>query len=505
MYGNYMEFTYQKFLANQTQNQLEMEAFINEMVLRASGEYTVENAVIIHETFANKVKENWQKLIDMFKKMWGKFSESVSRLINNNKTYLEKYKDIILTKKPKDESAEISMHKYDVGVRNISGSPVPEFNYDKYKEILSSNDAFIAGSEIKDYKIGNGQGDMKDTFGEYFIGSTDTSYVKVTTLNMTDLYNYCYSYDTLKDKIEKDVSSIYKAHDAAVKLIESAASAGTIKNNDTEEESSKNESYIYENNLSFIYENSDEDSVVKKLIASIIKKKEEIAAEVRKKKEEKDTNKQKRHEEIIKKKEEQLNREEEALKKRREELEQEKKGSSGGSEKENSEEKKDGEKNIGGGVKIKSENNEKIEKLKPELKTANDELTAANEVLKKNPDSEEAKKKVSAAQSKVDDLQGQMNKLTGTSSTSAAKSYKGVDGENKNIDKEKLSKDDSAAKLKAQVGVYYDVCMAIVQTKFNAADEIFKAYMAIIKKHVRDHVGESADDNKKAAQAGSTY
>ncbi|MGL5751049.1 MAG: hypothetical protein ACRCXT_11015 [Paraclostridium sp.] len=378
-------FKYNMFLANELAEQAEYEAFMNEAILISVNENTIDRISILNESFSEKLKSTILKIIGVFRKIWEKFIESVDVLIKNDASYLEKYKETIL-KRSMNKDAEYHMYNYSKGVYNIVNSPVPAYDYNKYKDILVDEKSFINGTNIKNYKIGEGSENNSDTFKSYFRGSLDQSWIKGSQLNMTDMYNYCRDYKNIKDKIEKDKTNIVKAADESIKLIDKMAAENKIKNESFmeyfEDEPSKYLSFVYE---SYINEKVDPDG----------------------------------------------------------------NSSSGGESKANTgtssntpDANKDKEsKSIGGGVQVKSANN----------------------------------------------------------------AYKGIDGEKKDT-KEDDVKSDSAKIASDRVKVYLNVCCDIIAAKLTVSEEIYKAYMAIIKAHVRDHLGEKANSkNTKRQDKGTNY
>ena len=97
------QYEYLTFLAERTTQQVRMERIINEAVLIGEGADTIENIELIQESFSESVKKVIHKLLTFIGKLWGKFIEAMNTLIKNDKAYLERYKDIILKKKPADD------------------------------------------------------------------------------------------------------------------------------------------------------------------------------------------------------------------------------------------------------------------------------------------------------------------------------------------------------------------------------------------------------------------
>jgi hypothetical protein len=221
-----------------------MERFINECVLISEGKNTIDNISILNESFADKFKEAIKKIITAIGKMWAKFIEAMNTLVLRDKAYLEKYKDIILKKKPKE--ADYDMYDYPKGVKLITSSPVPVFNYDQMKGILESDDKFIEGTVLKNYIVVGSKESYIDQFKTHFRGSSNTITIKSTQFNMTDAYNYCYNYKSIEASLKKDRDQIEKAALAAIDLIDTMVKNGEIKNEATIFDSKMYYSHVYE-------------------------------------------------------------------------------------------------------------------------------------------------------------------------------------------------------------------------------------------------------------------
>lgn len=89
------------FTENMINQQNEMERYINECIILSNPnrkkvfqEMTVFNEVV----FGDKAKSLFSRLKTFFAKLFGKITESLSKIFAGNKEYLDKYKDIILGK-----------------------------------------------------------------------------------------------------------------------------------------------------------------------------------------------------------------------------------------------------------------------------------------------------------------------------------------------------------------------------------------------------------------------
>jgi len=146
-------FEYTSFVADQMLEQAKMDRFIKEAVLIGESKNTIKNMDVLNESVTDKIKEAFKKIMEAIGRMWGKFLEAMTNLVNSNRSYLEKYKDIILKKKLRSD-VTYTMYDYDTGLRNMLTSAVPIFNYDlpldnpeefekaKFNQIPKSDAAF---------------------------------------------------------------------------------------------------------------------------------------------------------------------------------------------------------------------------------------------------------------------------------------------------------------------------------------------------------------------------
>lgn len=235
---------YQMFLAEQIEEQALFEACINESILMSSGENNLQNMQMLQESVVDKMKEGIMKIMEGLGKLWAKFIEAMDVLIKKDKTYLEKYKDTILKKKP--INADYTMYNYEKGVANILRSPLPAFNYNTMKDELNDTETFI-NKYFSRYKLGDKDTNFIDGVKAYFRGSAEQKKINSSQINMTDLYNYCHDYDKMKETIQKDLKSVERSATDGLNLIEKMGRENKI---------AQESGYIFEDNkyFSLLYE-----------------------------------------------------------------------------------------------------------------------------------------------------------------------------------------------------------------------------------------------------------
>lgn len=209
------QYEYLTFLAERTTQQVRMERIINEAVLIGEGADTIENIELIQESFSEGVKKVIHKLLTFIGKLWGKFIEAMNTLIKNDKAYLERYKDIILKKKPADDI--IIYDYYNGGIQLLLNNSCPQLtdqdiNAEEGKSVLDDKNTFIT-QRFRDFtKFGKGPFDsITDLATAAFRGGGDEVSKVAANVNMTDMYNYCINYGSLKDKIQRDINAFQEA------------------------------------------------------------------------------------------------------------------------------------------------------------------------------------------------------------------------------------------------------------------------------------------------------
>ena len=257
------------------QQNKEMEDFVNESLILASGnKYAINEMVIIHEAAAgDKIKAFFEKIKNFFKKIFDKLGATMNALFQEQKKYIEQYQYIITKCKwqcgdvadiydhfkglprivdciDKGETAILgtNMDKY------LKGDTPPEdkdlfLNVDTFKsaqevtnklndmkqhpldlekEKVTMFDAFINGSywkSIQDFQTqndANGNKSISETFKAWFDGSADTVTYSGEDIesNFQTVINACYAGQSYMNKLESIVTTVTKKMDAASKTME---------------------------------------------------------------------------------------------------------------------------------------------------------------------------------------------------------------------------------------------------------------------------------------------
>jgi len=241
------EFEYASFLMESLENQKSMERYIKECCIISEGVDVYER---IHALNEGVIGDKFKKFVDWIKGLIAKFIEKLTGLFAKDKTYLEKYKNIILGKKFKETT--FSMPDYFTGIQRIVKTGVPQFNYMSQEKLLAGENGEFAKSIIQEYNPAN-----YDSFSafckEYFQGSKENKDYTGAQIgaNIKDIYDFCYDYKKIEDQIKKDQNTILsgakKAEDVLVKASkENEANRTQAANtNQTQDNAAKQESITY--------------------------------------------------------------------------------------------------------------------------------------------------------------------------------------------------------------------------------------------------------------------
>lgn len=254
-----MEFCYEVM-----EQHREMEKFVNECLIMASGNKKAINEMYIlnEAAFGDKVKAFFEKIKNFFKKIFDKLGASMSALFSEQKKYMEKYAYIIT--KCKWKAGDISdMKDHFVGIPRIidmvntnietalfgqlkengyieGGSqqqpdvknidlkniqPEEKKDIDEVKQDIFKN--FIKSEYWKDKNIteendSNANVNIDATFRTYFDGSSDT--ITLSGDEVDDKFqmiiNVTYAGQAYINKLEKIVTTVDKKMDQISKAVE---------------------------------------------------------------------------------------------------------------------------------------------------------------------------------------------------------------------------------------------------------------------------------------------
>lgn len=213
------------FFLEQAQRQEAMKRYIKECQILATGKNIPYKLNALNEDLKESMTGLWQKIKTIFTRIWLKFLENLDRFVKSDADYLKSYQNIILNKKAPDVNWKMPDYKQ-VRERCFAGTP----EFDQYisddfiqqmansaKEASNPDDGTIEEKKAK-WQLAIHQRfctvdkiktDLKedDDFNavvkEYFSGGESEMDVAASELNMTDLYNTCFSAETIINELKK--------------------------------------------------------------------------------------------------------------------------------------------------------------------------------------------------------------------------------------------------------------------------------------------------------------
>lgn len=261
------------------QQNKEMEDFVNESLILASGnKYAINEMVIIHEAAAgDKIKAFFEKIKNFFKKIFDKLGAAMNALFQEQKKYIEQYQYIIT--KCKWQCGDVSdVYDFFIGLPRIidctdkGEEAILGKNLDKYLKgegaAFTGDDAnyFIKLSTFtkpedvtnelnrlknnppdmakkkaelfKEFKQqsnywntadgftiqndADGNANVNETFKDWFNGSSDTRTYSGDEIesNFQTVINVCYAGQSYMNKLEKIVTTVSNKMDAAYKSMD---------------------------------------------------------------------------------------------------------------------------------------------------------------------------------------------------------------------------------------------------------------------------------------------
>ena len=265
-----------EFLARLTEQNREMERFVNESLINASGDKRAINEMtILHEAaLGDKIKNFFTKIKNFFKKIFDKLGASLNALFLEQKKYIEKYQYIIT--KCKYQAGDVEdTYDHVTGLNRIvdavdnAEAAILSTNMDKYckgndkggvvdEKMFLKMDVFNSVESINNFDINsiatikpeevraeafnqfvstgywsnvenftkenddNGNADPGKSFKNWFNGSADTLTWDVTTVenNFQSIINTVYAGTAYLNKLEKIVGTVQKKMDEAAKAME---------------------------------------------------------------------------------------------------------------------------------------------------------------------------------------------------------------------------------------------------------------------------------------------
>ena len=261
-----------RFYAQLEQEQIEIEQYVNECLIYASGnKHAINEMAVLHEAaLGDKIKGFFTKIKNFFKKIFDKLGAAINGVIIEQKKYIEKYQYIIT--KCKYQAGDVNdVYNHFLGISrivdaadnadtSIIGKNAERYceggtnddrliNMDQYKtaqDIIGLNidekypmikpeeqkkqafedflkESYWTGIDgFKPENDANGNVDPTATFKAYFNGSYDTVSWSIDEVenNMNTIINTVYAGQAYMKKLEKIVASVNKKTDEMQKKME---------------------------------------------------------------------------------------------------------------------------------------------------------------------------------------------------------------------------------------------------------------------------------------------
>lgn len=213
------------FFLEQAQRQEAMKRYIKECQILATGKNIPYKLNALNEDLKESMSGLWQKIKTIFTRIWLKFLENLDRFVKSDADYLKSYQNIILNKKAPDVNWKMPDYKQ---VRDRCFAGTPEFDQyisddfiqkmaDSAKDASNPDDGTIEEKKAKWQlaihqrfcAVDNIKADLKedDDFNavvkEFYSGGESETDVAASELNMTDLYNTCFSAETIINELKK--------------------------------------------------------------------------------------------------------------------------------------------------------------------------------------------------------------------------------------------------------------------------------------------------------------
>lgn len=213
---------YENHITNIINNEEIIAIKLNTLVPMNEDAYA-DTRILIEAKVSDQIKSKLEKFKEFIKSLIGKFMENISNIFLKNKTYLEKYKDIILNKKPKDISFSYNGN-YEEAIKRL-GKKLPVFNYDAHaKACQSDSDAeLIKALGFTDFTYNEGESEsLAAQFKSYFLatdkGRTEGKFSD-GKLNFTNMYEFCKNSSKMENIVKDDQRTLENSTNAILNAI----------------------------------------------------------------------------------------------------------------------------------------------------------------------------------------------------------------------------------------------------------------------------------------------
>lgn len=208
--GSYIfDALYESYIESKIESEERLAYALKQSMVISEADYS--NIKVLQESkLGDKIKATWKRFVAFIKGLIAKFMESMSNILLSEKSYLERYKDIILKKQLKDADYTF-LGDYTEAINRLINTEIPLFDYNKYKTQLEAEDDGDLVKELmrgKDFNYDDEKA-LAEQFKTYFMASENGSVtIYSSKINMTDVYNFCYNFDKIKEVVDKDTKRL---------------------------------------------------------------------------------------------------------------------------------------------------------------------------------------------------------------------------------------------------------------------------------------------------------
>lgn len=208
------QWDYANYLIEMDNLDRHMSRSIQEALILSEGVDVVNRFDILQEGVVDSIKNAWNGLVRTIKNLFAKMINGVNSKFADVQKYLTDYKEFILNRPYKLEGVRMKNYQ----PKRIVAVHLEQFQFDNMKQM--ADDTAYMKHYISTY---NGDGKDVGTWAKaYFCGGSE-DLTDVTTLNMTDLYNFCMDWENkTKKELTADQSVVIKSADTVRNLIAQA-------------------------------------------------------------------------------------------------------------------------------------------------------------------------------------------------------------------------------------------------------------------------------------------
>lgn len=205
--------SYFSYVETVIENEERIKSALKESIISAG--MSIEEACAICEAagIEKKIRSKWDRFKAFINTLTERFFNAIDKILERNKAYLEKYKDIILNKEPRDGIEYEYNGNYNVGIDRINKSKLPPFNEARHGAFLRQEGMKAIVENLFDDTSGFNyeDGTLAEQFKRYFLGmdkgKTKGEFKNFSKGDRQAMYNFCYNVKDMKDKVRSEINT----------------------------------------------------------------------------------------------------------------------------------------------------------------------------------------------------------------------------------------------------------------------------------------------------------